>query len=131
MFWIFGRDYTKCPHYVRRHEDTARTKSLELAHRKLIIRLNKMSKKDEELSMYLKKHMEDEGSHHHNTNKVLGELTDVMKTLVTDKEERDLARDKKDKFRDKILSGVALVVIIGIGKLLLDLYATNSALGLS
>ena len=129
MFWIFGRDYTKCPHHNRRHEDVAKTKRLELAHRKLIIRLDKMSEKDDELSTYLKKHMEDEGAHHHNTNKVLGELTEVMKTLVADKEERDFARDKKDKFRDKILSSVALVVILGIGKLLLDLYATNSLLG--
>jgi len=126
---MFGDSYTECPHFDRRHQDEGRISKLEAGHEAILGRLETMANRDEEQSTYLKKHMEDEGTHHTNTNETLGELAKAVNALITDKKDRDNAKDKKERFRDKILSSVALVVIIGIGKLLLDLYATTRVLG--
>ena len=127
---LFSPDFKKCPHFSRRHDDVKKIKKLEEGHKEILKELLQMRGSDEEQNSYLKKHMEDELVQHKSVNETLVSLNSAVTTLIDDKVERDTLADKREKIRDKILSSVAIVVIIGIGKVLLDMYATTKVLGI-
>ena len=127
---LFSRDFSKCPHFDRRHDDVNRISKLEEGHIEILKELATMSGISSEQTVYLKAHMEEELVQHKAVNDTLIDLNTAVTTLIDDKISRDATNDKREKLRDTILTGVAIIVIIGIGKMLLDMYATSKVLGI-
>ena len=122
---MFGLGYKKCPHYESGDRLKRRVTDME-----------DIVKDNNEQWEYLKNHMEGEEVHHQTTrdsivetNEAMVEMSQAVKTLVDDKKERDKIKDKRESRRDKIFTALAIAFILGLSKILLDLYATQKILG--
>jgi len=127
---MFNNGYKHCPHFHRRHDDVEKIKRLEKGHENILRELGSISTFNQEQNLYLKKHMEEEVIQHKAVNNTLLGLNKAVESLITDKIERDESSEKRERFRDKVLSSVAIVVMVGLGKMLLDMYATTKVLGI-
>jgi len=112
---MFGLNFSKCPHFYMAGGCPDKIKSItdSLLERK---------ESDRELAKTLNMHIEQDIIAHKETN-------ETLRTLIKDKEKRDIVRDKREKIREKVYISVGLAILYGSYNFFLNLYDISKALG--
>ena len=134
---MFRTNFENCPHYSKTKKSSNRIKKLEDGHEQLFEFMRDLKDDNKEIKddnkrqwAFVKTHMEEEGIHHKNTKEALKEMTLSLDILITDKQDRDTKKDRREKWKDIVSSGVAIVVILGIGKLIFYIAPLVNAMGI-
>jgi len=126
---MFKTNFKACPHYKKPNKVITRLESLEKGHQIMVGTLKEIALENKQGHDSFKAHMEENSNHHKHTNDALIKMGQNITSLIEDKQSRDKRKDKRENWRDIIVSGVVIALILAVGEFLLNQWAVSKVLG--